>query len=262
MNPQPLKGALNHIERREGGHLSEIVAPITIFSTRGLVPLLSSGKLPNWLVVNTMPASAQKIAREDAQERKDQILDEAIRILGQRGYYGFTVQDLAKRCGLSNAGLLYYFGSKDLLLVAALDELERRETALIEPQLRRALGPDQGPSAVIDLIRALSQIGVSDPEVLRLDVVLRAESLDRTHPAHATFLSREKRLIDLLSKAVASYVPAPRVTARRISAMLDGMAEHWLRSNKSFDLVEECTGSVGAILADAKRSAPKPRRSK
>jgi len=70
-----------------------------------------------------MRQATQKAAREEPSLRREQILDETIRILGEQGYHGFTIQELAKRCGLSNAGLLYYFGSKDLLLIAVLDEI-------------------------------------------------------------------------------------------------------------------------------------------
>ena len=64
----------------------------------------------------------RKRVREDPKVRRSQIVDEAIRIIGEYGYYGFTVQALAERCQLSNAGLLHYFGNKDDLLLALLDE--------------------------------------------------------------------------------------------------------------------------------------------
>jgi AcrR family transcriptional regulator len=53
--------------------------------------------------------------------------DQAIRIIGQRGYAGFGIQELAQRCQLTNAGLLYHFGSKDRLLIALLEDRDRRD---------------------------------------------------------------------------------------------------------------------------------------
>jgi AcrR family transcriptional regulator len=61
--------------------------------------------------------------------RRSQIVDEAIRIFGALGNCDFTVQAPAERCDLPNAGLLHYFGSTDSLLLALLDEIERREEA-------------------------------------------------------------------------------------------------------------------------------------
>jgi AcrR family transcriptional regulator len=36
-------------------------------------------------------------------ERRQQIITEATRIIGQRGYYGFSMQELADSCGLTVA---------------------------------------------------------------------------------------------------------------------------------------------------------------
>jgi len=55
---------------------------------------------------------------------------------GKLGYHGLTVQELAKRCGLTNGGLLHYFGSKELLLVAILVERDRREAEIISADLQ------------------------------------------------------------------------------------------------------------------------------
>jgi len=75
----------------------------------------------------------RKRKRDDSKARREQIIDEAIRILGQLGYHGFTVQDLAKRCDLSNAGLLYYFPSKEQLFDVVVMELEQREIHALAP---------------------------------------------------------------------------------------------------------------------------------
>ncbi|CAN7612167.1 TetR/AcrR family transcriptional regulator [Phenylobacterium sp. LjRoot219] len=80
-----------------------------------------------------MARQARTRTREDQEARRGQILDEAIRIVGERGFFGFTVQDLAQRCGVSNAGLLYHFSTKDELLHCMLQEFEARETAAMEP---------------------------------------------------------------------------------------------------------------------------------
>lgn len=60
-------------------------------------------------------------------DRRLAILDEAIQIIGEQGYRGSSINDLAKRCGLTTAGLLHHFGSKDGLLIALLEERDRRD---------------------------------------------------------------------------------------------------------------------------------------
>src|ERR1700741_2401727 len=63
--------------------------------------------------------------------RRKQFLAEAARIIGERGYFGFGLQELAERCRVTKAGLLHHFGSKDQLLVELLQERDRRDSILI-----------------------------------------------------------------------------------------------------------------------------------
>ncbi len=60
-------------------------------------------------------------------ERRRQILDEAVLVIGRHGYYGFSIQDLADRCGLTVAGVLHHFRTKVGLLVALLEDRDRRD---------------------------------------------------------------------------------------------------------------------------------------
>lgn len=210
-----------------------------------------------------MAAAAKRVLRDDPGLRRAQVIDETVRIIGERGYHGFTVQELAKRCGLSNAGLLYYFASKDELLVAALEELERSEREAVDSITHAALraGP-QDREAVLALLGAIVQLGVSNPENLRLDIVLRAEAMDSSHPAYEVFRKRDRDVLNLLTKVLTGYAPEPRRTARRVYAVMDGLGEQWLRSNKSFDLVDEIISAVLVLapnLASKRRRAPAKR---
>ena len=100
--------------------------------------------------------------RNDPEVRREQILDEAIRIIGQRGYYGFTVQELAQRCGLTNGGLLYHFGSKEQLLIAVLEERNRRNAEIVTSKVPRTAlkAANRGSSlaAVRDVVNCTSRV--------------------------------------------------------------------------------------------------------
>src|ERR1700741_5612700 len=81
--------------------------------------------------VRMMVSQARKRVRAKPENRRAQILDEAIRLIGERGYNRFTIQELAQRCQLSNPGLLHYFGSKEDLLVALLEDRDRRAAEVV-----------------------------------------------------------------------------------------------------------------------------------
>lgn len=196
-----------------------------------------------------MPRQVQSRSRDDAEQRRAQILTEAVELIGQRGCYGFTIQELAKRCGLSNAGLLHHFRSRDVLLVAVLQELERQETAAMTPlalAAHRQAGPAAG-AASLELLKTIVARTAAKPQVMRLTSVVRAESLDPSHPAHAWSQAQEAVVLDLFTKLLAPYVDEPRSAARQLLALMNGLALQWLRAEGSFDIVAEWLRAIAAI---------------
>jgi AcrR family transcriptional regulator len=202
---------------------------------------------------------SERRTRDDPAVRRQRILDEAIRAIGQSGYQGFTVQELAQRCGLTNGGLLYHFGSKEQLLVAVLEERDRREAqnipATVELVSHGVRRQDLPLAAVLEGMRLIMAGVAQHPELTRLYAVLQAESLDETHPAHDYFLRRQAMALDELTRSFAPHVARPRDTARQIHALMDGLSLQWLREKQAFNLVAEW----GRVVA---RLFPAPRRTR
>jgi AcrR family transcriptional regulator len=189
-----------------------------------------------------------KRTREAPEVRQARILKEAIRILGQRGYHGFTVQELAERCGLSNAGLLYHFPSKEQLFVAVVQELEHREIQVLAPLVAVVERTGAPLTAVIELLHTMVARGSTEPELVRLYAVLQSESLDKAHPAHDSFRRREEQTLTLFAKLVAPHVPRPLSTARQMLALVDGLRLQWLRADQGFDPAAEWVMAVTALV--------------
>jgi AcrR family transcriptional regulator len=216
-----------------------------------------------------MRHAAQARAHEEPTVRRDQIIAETIRLIGQRGYYGITVQEVAKQCGLSNAGLLYHVPSKDDLLFAVIQEFERRETEIIAPiaelATRRIGRNEKSTAAARELVCTIVERGSAAPELVRLYSILQAEAFDASHPAHKAFRARETKILNLLTEVVRPYVARPRSTARQVFALMDGLGQQWIRSGQSFDLVAEFTLALEAVLpelaAPARRAKATRKRS-
>ena len=121
-------------------------------------------------------------ARENSELRRAQILNEAIGLIGELGYYGFTIQELGRRCGLSKPGLLHYFPSKHDVLLAVLRELEGRETDVMSPLVQSTeheTGGADGKAAVLQVLRMIVARGAAQPHICRLLAELQSEAL---HP--------------------------------------------------------------------------------
>ncbi len=217
----------------------------------------------------------RRVLGEDPELRRSQILGHAIQLVGERGSGGLRIQELAERCGLSNAGLLYYFGSREELVLQMIKELERRETAAIEPFARAAERElEQGKPSKRTLVELLHLIVVSAMEYAELSLpalVLQAEAQERSHPAYDYFHRLDKMFLDLFTRLVAPHVEHPSSTARQLLALMIGLRQQWVGSQRSFDFVVEWDRAVAAVLggpaastagATRGKGASRPRRNR
>ena len=54
--------------------------------------------------------------RMSAEDRRKAILETTVSFISQFGFWGFTIRDVAQAQNITEAGLLYYFKSKEQLL--------------------------------------------------------------------------------------------------------------------------------------------------
>lgn len=74
------------------------------------------------------------MARPPDLERRQELLDAVVKECGVRGIGDRSLRDLAAAVGTSHRMLLHHFGSRNELLLAIVDEVERRQRALL-PEL-------------------------------------------------------------------------------------------------------------------------------
>lgn len=183
------------------------------------------------------------------EDRREAILAEAIKAMGERGYHGFSFNDLARRCRLTNAGLLHHFGSKEGLLVALLQERDRIDKEVVSAAIELVLRDELLPrDACLAVFRAIVARNVEQPEIIRLYAILRAEALVPDHPAFAFFRTREMEVMEVFQRVIAGLVPDALSTARQILAQMNGLETQWLRESRMFDLVEEWDKAARKLL--------------
>jgi AcrR family transcriptional regulator len=78
-------------------------------------------------------------------ERRRQLLDALIEDFAAKGIGGRSLRDIAAAVGTSHRMLLHHFGSREDLLIAVVEEVERRQMALV-PDL--PLDPADGFAAM------------------------------------------------------------------------------------------------------------------
>ena len=113
--------------------------------------------------------------------RREQIIGAATAVFAEYGYAGGSVRTIADRIGVSPASLLQHFGSKEGLLMAVLEDWDRRT---VDAQLTDVTG--------LDYFHRLPEVmaaNVSNRGLLELFITMSAEASSPTHPAHA-FIQR------------------------------------------------------------------------
>ena len=203
--------------------------------------------------------------RRSPAERRAQILDEAIRFLGERGYHGFTIQALASRCGITNGALLHYFESKERLLAEVLAEYSRREVIWLEAfavgMATETENQQLSPTAIIEFFRMIMVRTAAEPELEKLAIVLQSESMESSHPAHGFFQDRERMVIEGFTQLLEPHFDDAPALAREVFAMMDGLTLRWLHAGQSFDLVKAWQHAARKIVPTSGHNASEATRS-
>jgi AcrR family transcriptional regulator len=75
-------------------------------------------------------AATRKSSTERLAETRARLLDAVLVTLAERGYAGTSTSEVARRSGLTRGAQLHHFGTKDLMMVAAVNHLERQIKAV------------------------------------------------------------------------------------------------------------------------------------
>ncbi len=124
--------------------------------------------------------------RVDHQERRRHIADALIRTAASRGLHATGMREVAAEAGVSLRLVQYYFGTKEELMLAAMQQLAAQfsERALARIQQAR---PAQGPPRPRDVIAAILTEGLPADDERRTFIALYTAyfALSLTEPALA-----------------------------------------------------------------------------
>ena len=168
------------------------------------------------------------------EDRKQRILEVAQRLLTRNGWRNTTLAQIAGEAGVSPAGLLHHFESKEQLLHAVLDARDADDDA----HANRA-------GDLISEVAAVADRFARSPELVGTYTVLLAENIDPDAPLHDRLLTRYQDAVDIITELIRRGQEAGRyrmdmditVKAVQILAFITGMETTWLL-NPSIPLTE------------------------
>jgi Transcriptional regulator len=83
----------------------------------------------------------EKTKSDISNLRRAQLTRAAYKVVGQKGYYDFTVRDIAREAGLSTGLVHYYFKNKEDLLLNLLKEINRNMTIILNRNIIKSDDP-------------------------------------------------------------------------------------------------------------------------
>lgn len=159
--------------------------------------------------------------------KREEILTRALEVIAREGYSGASVKELADAVGLSQAGLLHYFGSKEELFTEILRKRDEVDSAAFGLAADGSTADDDIRAGYLAVIRHNAEV----PGLVQLYARLSVDAADPQHPAHEFFVERGEALRRVFAEVVARRQQAGEITdriapealARIFQAVADGL---------------------------------------
>lgn len=90
---------------------------------------------------------------EQHEERKQNIIDAAIRVMSKQGFHRFTFRQVAAEAGISPGTLHYYYNSKNLILYDILDHTSTQAVRLANEMKAGPWAKDEVYSRIINMFK-------------------------------------------------------------------------------------------------------------
>jgi AcrR family transcriptional regulator len=164
--------------------------------------------------------------------KRDEILTTALDVIARQGYRKTSIRELAAAVGLSQTGLLHYFGTKEDLFIEVLrkrDELDAETYGFDEDH------PASNPDIIGSLTRVIRH-NADVPGLVHLYTQFSAEATEGDHPAHQYFRERSGSFRSVVASAIrdqqeAGELPAsldPDRIAMLLMVAVDGLQTQWM----------------------------------
>ncbi len=189
--------------------------------------------------------------------KREEILSTALDVIARTGYRGTSVKELASAVGLSQAGLLHYFSSKEELFA----EILAKRDAVNEDAAR-----ERGEPALDGLV-SIVRHNADVPGLVQLYAQFSIEASDPGHPSHELFVERYARVRELLAADIrarqdAGTLPSSLDAATMASLLVaaaDGMQTQWLL-DPEVDMAAHLSSLVSLLLSAPAQAGPGPAR--
>jgi TetR/AcrR family fatty acid metabolism transcriptional regulator len=183
-------------------------------------------------------------------DKRERILNAAVRVLAKKGFHSTRISEVAKAAGVADGTIYLYFKSKDALLVSLFEDRVARLLAFLEADLPRLGSASDKLRRIIELQLGLLEGERDLAEVLT--VILRQSTKLMKKYAAPKF----NAYLDSIARVVADGQTtgelrsdvSPHVVARSMFGALDGIAMTWALGKADRGGLSRASGQFAQIV--------------
>ena len=181
------------------------------------------------------PAAAGPQVSPDGQaysEKQIHLLRSTYRVLAEKGLQQLALQHVAEQAGVSKGILLYYFGSKENLVLTTMRWVLGRVAERIRTAVFKAASTEEKVTAMLDAI-FIDPKANRDFYLVLLDLLSTAARLDRFDEISATFRTTVNgvyaHIIEQGVRQGTFHIADANEAAAVVRGIIDGLFLQWLQ---------------------------------
>ena len=189
--------------------------------------------------------------------KRRQILDAAVKVFAQNGFYNSKVLDIAKEAGVANGTVYLYFPSKDDILISIFEEQMGELIDYMEREIQKESGSLNKLRKLVSMQMHLIETNSELTELLLVELrqskkFLRSNATD--------MMSKYIDMIsDILKEGIAEGAIDENIDAAIVGTMLfsavEGLATRWILEGASYSL-DKAADTVIKVFLNGIRKIP------
>lgn len=196
------------------------------------------------------------MARRRTDDKRQRILDAAVRVFAKKGYHGAKVAEIAKKAGVADGTIYLYFRNKEDILVSLFDEVMEEHISQARAEIARVGGaPEKLRVAAQHHLKLFS--GNEDLAVV-FQVELRQSTKFLERFTASWLQDYFKLLQDVIAEGQRDGTIRPdlpkKLATKALFGILDEMVTSWTLGRKDYDVGNLAEPVVDLFLRGA--SAP------
>jgi len=146
------------------------------------------------------PAQKKRASRLDQAERRAQLLQCAMRVFARRGLGAARHAEIAEEAGVSVPAVFFYFPTREALVAAVLDEVDR---FLVEMAERIHADDRPAPQILLEHARAFAASVDTHPDYARVWLDWSTAIREEMWPRYLDF---QERMVTILARTIRRWL--------------------------------------------------------